>query len=267
MGGVKALPAILSEAPPHHAHERRREYRRREFGRIRLEDRVHRFHGRRAGKRPSSGQHLVQHGAERENVGARIDGQPPHLFRRHVADGSDDDARARDRLEARHLCFDRHLLPGEAEIENLQPRVAREEEVVGLDVAMDDALFVRRGQAGGRLPREVDRFRRRQRTLAEPRRERFALEELGDDVRAPVVRADVEHSDDIGVVEPADGLSFSGESPKTIFVRSEGGGEDLQRHVATEPGIARAIDFAHTAGADESHDLVRSDIKTRRERH
>src|SRR6185503_472691 len=48
--------------------------------------------------------HLVDHGAEIKNVGARIDTLSARLLGRHVADGSDDDARSRSDLLSRRFC-------------------------------------------------------------------------------------------------------------------------------------------------------------------
>ena len=55
---------------------------------------------------------------------------------------------------------------GDAEVENLDPPVARDEQVVGLQVAMDDALVVRGGEPLRDLARVVDGFARRQRAAA-----------------------------------------------------------------------------------------------------
>jgi hypothetical protein len=49
-----------------------------------LEDRRHRVRSRLAVERAAARQDLIQHGAEREDVGAMIRGQPAHLFGRHV---------------------------------------------------------------------------------------------------------------------------------------------------------------------------------------
>ena len=45
---------------------------------------------------------------------------------------------------------------GEAEIEDLDPAISGEEQVLRLDVAVDDAVFVRRRQAARNLDRVID---------------------------------------------------------------------------------------------------------------
>jgi hypothetical protein len=49
-----------------------------------VQDRADRVGRRRAAKRRPTGQHLVQHGTETENVGAMIRTEPARLLRRHV---------------------------------------------------------------------------------------------------------------------------------------------------------------------------------------
>ena len=56
-----------------------------ERGRIVLEDRGHPLDRRVAAEGGTAREHLVEHCAEREDVGAVIGGFATHLFRRHVA--------------------------------------------------------------------------------------------------------------------------------------------------------------------------------------
>ena len=52
---------------------------------------------------------------------------------------------------------------GDAEVEDLHAPVAREEDVLRLQIAMDDALLVRGGEALRDLQRDVDGLARRKR--------------------------------------------------------------------------------------------------------
>lgn len=80
----------------------------------------------------SSGEHLIEHDACGEHVGARIDRLAARLFRRDVARSSEDgpvfgaEARRRDLLR----CRPRHELPfGDPEVEQLHPPVAPNHDV------------------------------------------------------------------------------------------------------------------------------------------
>ena len=90
---------------------------------------------------------------------------------------------------------------GDAEIENLHAPVGRDEQVVGLQVAVDDALVVRGGEPVGNLTRVVDGFAWRQRAVLQAGAERFALEQFRDDVGRAVMGADVVNGQDVRVVE------------------------------------------------------------------
>ena len=92
---------------------------------------------------------------------------------------------------------------GDAEVEDLDPPVVRDEQVVGLHVAMDDALVVRGGEPLRSLARVVDGFARRQRASLQPAAERFALEQFGDDVGRAGVDADIVDGQDVRVIESA----------------------------------------------------------------
>ena len=101
------------------------------------------------GERRTAGEHLVENRAEAEEVGPGVDGFAADLLRRHVAGRADHRpglglgrrAAGRCRLVARP----REL--GDAEVEDLDPPVARDEQVVGLQVAMDDAACRARRRA------------------------------------------------------------------------------------------------------------------------
>ena len=94
---LEALLGPLLEAVPDDPRERRRQPRDRrgEIGGLLAQDRRHRLRARLAREGPASRQHLVEHRAEREDVGARVGGLAAHLLGRHVADRSQDRARLR----------------------------------------------------------------------------------------------------------------------------------------------------------------------------
>src|SRR5207248_8269688 len=102
--------------------------------------------------------HLVENHARGEEIRAHVRRLAADLLGRHVADGAEDRAALRvqrlaDRLEEL----------GDAEVENLQPPVAREEEVGRLQVAVDDALVVGRAQPLRELSCQLGRAARNER--------------------------------------------------------------------------------------------------------
>ena len=153
--GVEAIVGPLLEAAADDARDGRRHARRQLRGVV-LEDRGQRFRHRVALERPGTGQHLVHHDAEREDVRARVHRIGPHLFRRHVAGRAHDDARA-DIHRAGLGLHGAHELR-DAEVQDFRAAVAREEQVLGLQVAMDDAAGVRGCQSARNLHGVVDRL-------------------------------------------------------------------------------------------------------------
>ena len=73
--------------------------------------------------------------------------------------------------------------------------------------------------------------------------------------------------DDVRVVQGGDGLRFALESLAALGVGGRDVRQNLERHLALQPRIARAIDFAHAAGAEQRHDLVGTEPCSRAERH
>ncbi len=96
--------------------------------------------------------------------------------------------------------------------------------------------------------------------LARALRERLALDELEHHVvqlgaldrRA----ADVVDRADVRVVEGRDALRLALEARAELRVGREQRRQQLERHVAIEPRVAGAVDLAHPARAERSHDLV-----------
>ena len=88
-----------------------------------------------AHERRPAGDHLVQHGTERVEVGHGVRVLAERLLRRHVRRGADDQPRLRDAAPVH--------AEGEAEVAELRHAVLGEEDVGGLQVAVHDAARVR----------------------------------------------------------------------------------------------------------------------------
>ena len=147
---------------------------------------------RRDDLRPVEGaparQHLVQHGTERPDVGALVDGLPARLLRAPCRRPCRESCRARrhrGRRERRRLRDDPRAEPAPGSIAFASPKSStftvpsgRDLDVRGLQVAVDDALLVRGFERLGDLPRDrqrlVERDRAAARSAARDRRPRRA---------------------------------------------------------------------------------------------
>ena len=162
----------------------------REGRRVAPEDRGESVGGSRAGERAAPREHLVEHRAEGEDVGARVRREPRAPAR---ATGSrrcrGASARSRAGVAGRSVGL-RRLRRSRARGRSRGPSRGRrgEEEVLGLEVAVDDAPGV-----SGPRPRQtsiaaVERLARGQRPALEARPQRLALEQLEDEVGPALVQ-------------------------------------------------------------------------------
>ena len=103
-------------------------------------------------------EHFIQHTAESEQIGPGVGGLVLQLLRSHVLQCADDLVVPRERgSDGAVARFERAFLSGEPEIEQLDP-LLREKDVVGLQIAMDDAFSVSRSEGVQDLIRVGDGF-------------------------------------------------------------------------------------------------------------
>src|SRR5262249_22528675 len=131
------------------------------------------------------------------------------------------------RRGARDVVLRSRPLLGEAEVEDLDVAVLRDEEVLGLQVAVDDPLLVRRGEPLRDLAGEEDALSLRDRSPRESLAQRLALEELHRRVRDAVVSSEVEDRQDARMRERRDGQRLALEAGESGGVLRERLGQDL----------------------------------------
>jgi hypothetical protein len=299
------LRIALEAAAQQFAHARRRRGRQgRQVGFARHHE-AQRFDDGIGGEERPSGQHLVEHDAERPDVRAAVDRLPLRLFRRHVGGGAQDRAelgagsvdrgqvsgageRRGERRPAAGIDAGGRLAKrfGEAEVQHLGRTVGPHLDVGRLEVAMDDALLVGRLERFRDLAGERQCFVERHRSAREMFRERLALDEFhhqrpdgGGSARTgrlPVSPAErgqcgglFEPVDlcDVRMIERREHPGFALEPHEAIGVGSERLRQDLQRDLAVEPRIPRAIDLPHPACPERAEDLIRAEPSTSGEAH
>ena len=132
---------------------------------------------------------------------------------------------------------------------------------------MHDSGVVGRGEPVGDLAREIEELARRQRSLRDQIREGLAFHELHRHPGHGLRLADVVDGDDVGIVERGRSLGFALESRQVRGIGREIRRKHLDRHAPIEPGIARRVDFPHSACADRRQDFVGAEPGTRCESH
>ena len=146
---------------------------------------------------------------------------------------------------------------GQTEVEDLHVAVGRQEDVLGLQVSMDDALLVGRRQPPRDLGAHLDGLSHRERSAPQPLAQRLSLEQLHDGVGAPYVGAEVVYRKDVRMGEGRHRLGLALEAGQGVGALVQVGGQHLDRHVAVELRVASAVDLAHASGAEGRDDLVR----------
>jgi hypothetical protein len=137
----------------------------------------------------------------------------------------------------------------DAEIEDLHDAVVAHHDVLGLDIAVDDAFPVRGGERSGGVREPADAHPERRVARLDRAPERAAGDELHDDIRRAIVLADVEDGDGVRVVEGRGRAGFA-EQARAALRRGRALREDLERHAPAEADVVRAVDAAHPALAD-----------------
>src|SRR5690606_10646563 len=146
---------------------------------------------------------------------------------------------------------------GEAEVDDAGARgpvfVDADEHVVGLEVAVDDAGGVGRGEAATGL--EVDLDDLTPRAAALPLRERDAVDALHGEEDGALVGADLVDGDDVRVSDAGQRPRLA-EQPGRAAAVVAVDAQELDRDVAIELAVVPEVDDAHAAGAEAAHDGV-----------
>ena len=171
-----------------------------------VEDGVHRIGIEGA---PAS-DHLVEHGAEGEDVRGRSSLLAAHLLGGHVV------RRPHDRPGARHLGF---AESGQTEIHDLDAAVGLDMDVGRLEIAVDDTRGVGVGDPVQDLLHDRQLvFECRKPAALEQILQVLALEQLHGHEDAPGVFAKLVEGDHVRVVEPGGGLSLPQEALAEIGI-------------------------------------------------
>ncbi len=210
--------------------------------RLGLEDLAVDLHRGAAMERQPTGQHLIEHDAQRIDVAASVDliQLSTHLLRGHVE-------RRAHRAAGLGQMGLRIELARQTEVDHDRGvvRIA-DQDVSGLQVPVNDSL-----QVGGvhRLGDTAQHLHQRIARVAAQRQDR--LERLPDnavhrDVMQALLDAHLMHRDDVGMLQPGGRarLPLKPGSQRALVARLL---EDLQRHGATERHVFRLVDHRHPA--------------------
>src|SRR5579872_1164347 len=175
--------------------------------------------------------HLVEHRSDRVDVGPRVASAAPHLLGRHVI------GRADGGREAEPGEPPGRFVHGDAEVEELDRPVLADDDVVGLEVAVDDPLAVEIDDRAADLARERDRLVHRD-----------ALSFLHDGAQGPALR-ELHHE-----VHPA--LLLGLEDPDDVRVRELLADLLLALEALVEGDVALVVQVRHLERDDRPARVV-----------
>src|SRR5262249_41698744 len=145
---------------------------------------------------------------------------------------------------------------GDAEVDDLRdgPTIgaARHEHVLGLEIAMHDAVLVRVLEPGEDLIQQLAR-RRRLPWIADPGPELIALEQLHHQVLHARGRGPERgHAHAVWVVQPRRALGFTIEALADRRVRTDVRVQQLERDVSVQLVVVRLVDGTHATGPEQT---------------
>ncbi len=209
------------------------------------------------GSRPR--RQLVEDDADRVEIAAVIELGAAGLLGRHVLGRAADEAGAGERGALVVGAVDDL---GDAEVEHLDEvglvAPLLHHDVLGLEIAVDDAGAVRVGERREHLGDDAHHAGLGQRPLAgEHGVQVLALHVLHGDVHGAVFGlAEVEHADGVGVVQAAGGLGLALEAGDGALVAEEGLAQHLEHDRLVEVDLDGLVDLAHAALAEHLLDAV-----------
>ena len=203
-----------------------------------------------------AGDQLVEQDPERELVGARVDRVAAHDLGRHVARGAGQGAGSGQRLGVSD--DGSGLEPREPEVDHLDPAVRRVEHVLRLEVPVQHALRVRRGQRPRDIEGDGD-------DLGDSHPARADLHGGAQGAAGDVLLYHVELA--VELLEREDGRDARvGERPgrhrlaaqprAQVVVVGERRRQRLDGHWPLEPRVLTEVDDAHAAAAEQAGDFI-----------
>ena len=214
-------------------------------------------HGGVPTKRRPPGEGLEEHHAERIDVCAVIGFTAGHLLGCEVVRGAEQHADLRRpgfRQRAR-----------QTEIGDLHVTVGGDQDVLGLDVAVDDSGSARMLESSGNLLADTsDLLGAKDAAFCQDASKRLSVDVLHGHIRRGVLVAEVVDLHDVGVRQPRCISGFCAESRYEVGIRSARA-EHLERDDAIEHRVTGTVHRAHAARRDEAGYLVAAADDRRRQ--
>ncbi len=165
--------------------------------------------------RPDTREQLVEHCAQRIDVGCGRHRLALHLLRAGVIRRHQVGPGGRERFGARRFGIQQL---GDAEIEQFRYAIGVHQDVAGFEIAVNDQLLVGVLDGVGHLPEQFQALAYRQLVRVGEGDQRLAVDALHDDVRRTVLSgAAIEQTGDVGMFERGQNPALLQEAPPLPF--------------------------------------------------
>ncbi len=144
----------------------------------------------------------------------------------------------------------------EAEVENFRGAAMDQENIGGLDVAVDDSFGVSGIEAVGDLNAEIQKFADGELFFADASLQGLAFEQFHGDERAALEFADIVDGADVGMIERGGGAGLAAETFDSLGVMGDIIRQKFESDVAAEAGVGSFVNDAHAAAAEFFEDVV-----------
>ena len=181
------------------------------------------------------------------------------MFGRHVGERAHHDAVFRIDETRRSLGVGERFPAGELcqpEVQHLHVPVATDHDVLGLQVAVDDAGVVRRRDGLGDLDADGQRLTHLETAALEHGPQRDPVDVLRGEELHPGGVADVVDRQNVRVVERRDRAGFALESQQPFLVAERARREHFQRELAAQADVLGQIHLRHAAGSERRQHTV-----------
>ena len=196
-----------------------------------------------------TGDHLEEADAGAVDIGTRIGVAALDMLGAEVGDGADDHA-----LRGGGVVGHRTRQP---EVGDLHAPVIRDEDVLGLDIAMHEACVVRGGEGfENRVEHGECLLGGERAVVAQDIAQGAPGDVLHGEVGDPGRLALVEDSDDVGVAQLRRRPGLAAEAGDEARVLGEGCAHHLEGDGAVQAGVDGFVDGGHAASGDARHHLV-----------
>ncbi len=211
-------------------------------------------------KREGSGRHLIQHRAKRKQIAARIEFLAFGLLGRHVSHGPHGRSgtgqvvfahggRLREHSRRVHAAAADRSDLGQSEVQHLGMTALGDENVGGLDVAVNDALGMRGVERIGNLDREREQRVHLQRTPGDHVLQSHAVQIFHGDERLAILLADVVNGADVGMVQRRSRLRLALKAAECLGILGHFIGQKLECDKTMQPRVFRFVNHTHPAAA------------------